>query len=1107
MLREPGSALSALKDPLSNALLSTKQNQMLTVIILSSMLTSSIPNHEPNSIKVISRKLGSLGQKIPVEPTGKCEAPFKKSRSANRKIAPQPKEYSHANLMNLNIPVEDSNTAELGTSVDLERRTFTLEDATFSHILSIDPNSSMNQPKESSHCPRSSVPKDLRISGTETEIVQGTVSETVCDSSPPAEVVNVNEGFFHNLFPFTMESLGEPPRAPVDPQNTALYLSSVVQSSTSTVGTTVEVPGALPHENGDESAIAVSNERHRTSPSLPSTSSSVRPQSIPPSLNPPEWAADTSSTVCVACNSRFTMMRRRHHCRTCGRLLCATCTPHRVPLPPSFSHSSAYSSPEGSLLRLVSGSIATSDGSNKARLHRVCIQCFHQMFGSPPAQACSPPTITVESSPAAMSASQTQVPPLESLAEAESVAPQTIPQRRPLPPSLVVSRLKDDCLIPSASSKSSWPPLVIATTPELVLESQPSDDRVRDLLATDGGMVTFAVTRNLHVLVSIVSGDIWSFISHGLYTVGQEEVCLLLRQREGETIPPIDALVQYFLLYDLAFSPWCSDFRTPMRPTTTNNTAFVPPLDEGFCLLLPNPFTGQQQRQQQLSSSTWFDGACCDFLYVHASPPHAESLTDLLCLLPTPPFLIALILRHPNEVTWATRHPLRLLLTLSRACNDAFPLISDRDRSPAFSNNDAAASSVLSLCDGGSGSGAVCCFHVPELNILVSGLGGRGELRLQLLLRRSAHEHVRRALRSVGHEESLLFGLTGNFCPTADCHLAVSDSAAGLTTELTPHDSADPSKTVVGASFVLIEGVGGCNSSLSVVEDGCVARLTTEQFKALLTHMRNASPLQLRIETAQGLSTTSSFNGGIITVNWIDEPALIHFTSLHCSWVDGRLVEPRCTFVIPREQQLRHWLMRQGLSDDGNDDVVVDVGPRIAWTRLHNLASRPVYAVDNRSGEVLDLFAVFNAVAATSVNALFPYSRQLRKANHRSISLRILLQPPNTFNFFIGSNSSPGSGHRRTKSLIPSPKNSNWWKVVSNAEGEASSSPGPLISDPGYVNGLDSALIPLLDGLVHNISCSWFFDSTSDSKLVIQCAEDPLTAPGLLLEFDFDLLD
>ncbi|KAL5103339.1 Zinc finger FYVE domain-containing protein 9 [Taenia crassiceps] len=1046
---------------------------------------------ESKSLKVLSRKPDSLDQLIPAEPMEKCEASSGASISTDRKSIPQTQELLQTNLMSSNIPLDDYNTAEPGTSVDLERQTFTLEDPTISHALSADPNSSINQSKAPSQAPRSITLKDLRISGTETEIMQGTISDTVCDNAP-VEVVDANEGFSCNLFPVTMESLGELPRAPQGSQNTA----AIAQSSTSTVDTTAGAPAALLGETGDENAIAVSTERRRMSSSLPSTSSPVQPQSVPLSLEPPEWAADTSSTVCVACNSRFTMLRRRHHCRTCGRLLCATCTPHRVPLPPAFSPSSAYSSPEGSLLRLVSGPNATSGGSNEPRLHRVCVQCFRQMFRSFPAQAFPPPTITVESAPTTTSALRIQVPSRETPEGAESVASQTIPSRRSLSPSLVVSTLKDDCLIPSATSTPSWPPLVIATTPELVLEFQPSDDRVSNLLAADGGAVTFAVTRNLHILVSIVGGDVWSFISHGLYTVGQEEVCLLLRRREGETIPPVDALVQYFLLYDLAFFPWRPNVRSRTRSATTNSAASAPPLDEGSCLLLPNPLTAQQQRQQQTLPSTWFDGACCGFLYVHANARHAESLTDLLCLLPTPPFLIALILRHPNEVAWATRHPLRLLLTLSRSCNYAFPLVSDRDRPPLFSTNSAAASSVLSLCGEGNGNGAVLSFYVPELNILISGLDGKGELRLQLLLRRSVHEHVRRVLKSVGHGESLLFGLTGNFCPTADCHFAVGGSAAGLTTELTPHDSVDLNQMVVGPP------------SLSVVEDGCVARLTTEQFKALLSHIRSASPLQLRIETARGLPTASSLNGGLITVNWIDEPTPIHFTSLHCSLIDGRFVEPRCTFVIPREQQLRQWLIRQRLADDGIEDVVMDVGPRIAWTRLHSLASRPVYATDNRSGEVLDLVAVFNAVAATFINALFPYSRQLRKANHRSISLRILLQPPNTFNFFIGSNSTLGSGHRRNKSLVPSTTNSDWWRVVNNVEEEVpSSSPGPLISDPGYVNGLDSALIPLLDGLVHNISCSWFFDSTPGSRGEMQSAVDPLTAPGLLLEFDFDLLD
>ncbi|VDO15320.1 unnamed protein product [Rodentolepis nana] len=88
-------------------------------------------------------------------------------------------------------------------------------------------------------------------------------------------------------------------------------------------------------------------------------------------------------------------------------------------------------------------------------------------------------------------------------------------------------------------------------------------------------------------------------------------------------------------------------------------------------------------------------------------------------------------------------------------------------------------------------------------------------------------------------------------------------------------------------------------------------------------------------------------------------------------------------------------------------------------------------------------------------------------------------------------------------------EDSDWWKVESAPIGQdgARSLPRPLISEPAYVNGVDSAMIPLLNGLVHNISCSWFFDDAQEQPEAAMTEEDELTAPGFLLEFDFDLLD
>ena len=38
------------------------------------------------------------------------------------------------------------------------------------------------------------------------------------------------------------------------------------------------------------------------------------------------WVPDTEAEVCMACQrTRFSQLRRRHHCRNCGHLICSSC--------------------------------------------------------------------------------------------------------------------------------------------------------------------------------------------------------------------------------------------------------------------------------------------------------------------------------------------------------------------------------------------------------------------------------------------------------------------------------------------------------------------------------------------------------------------------------------------------------------------------------------------------------------------------------------------------------------------------------------------------------------------------------------------------------------
>ncbi|CAG4978952.1 unnamed protein product [Colias eurytheme] len=47
----------------------------------------------------------------------------------------------------------------------------------------------------------------------------------------------------------------------------------------------------------------------------------------------PEWVPDIAAPACMRCAASFTAFRRRHHCRNCGKVFCASCSSNSIPLP------------------------------------------------------------------------------------------------------------------------------------------------------------------------------------------------------------------------------------------------------------------------------------------------------------------------------------------------------------------------------------------------------------------------------------------------------------------------------------------------------------------------------------------------------------------------------------------------------------------------------------------------------------------------------------------------------------------------------------------------------------------------------------------------------
>ncbi|TMW45534.1 hypothetical protein DOY81_009386 [Sarcophaga bullata] len=47
---------------------------------------------------------------------------------------------------------------------------------------------------------------------------------------------------------------------------------------------------------------------------------------------PPIWVPDNMAAGCMQCSAKFTMIKRRHHCRACGKVLCSVCCSQKFKL-------------------------------------------------------------------------------------------------------------------------------------------------------------------------------------------------------------------------------------------------------------------------------------------------------------------------------------------------------------------------------------------------------------------------------------------------------------------------------------------------------------------------------------------------------------------------------------------------------------------------------------------------------------------------------------------------------------------------------------------------------------------------------------------------------
>ncbi|KAF7258507.1 hypothetical protein EG68_03749 [Paragonimus skrjabini miyazakii] len=242
-------------------------------------------------------------------------------------------------------------------------------------------------------------------------------------------------------------------------------------------------------------------------------------------LREPVWAPDNAFSACMICAISFTLIRRRHHCRACGRLLCATCCNRRIRLPFTCRPSASRRSCDETQPFIDMQHKSNVDGIRghaqllfSNRPARVCSECFELLSKPDPLRfslktSYQPPSPKRQRSVAPLT-------PCEDASEPVQFTPQDHLKSQsfafPIDRTnitLAYDKRCDSLLYPLESSgigdsprqSNCWPPLVISVHAALVLQYNPSPELLISLLTIRSQSGTQQVSATVDKLLTTES--------------------------------------------------------------------------------------------------------------------------------------------------------------------------------------------------------------------------------------------------------------------------------------------------------------------------------------------------------------------------------------------------------------------------------------------------------------------------------------------------------------------------------------------------------------------------------------------------------------------------
>uniref|UniRef100_A0A915B519 FYVE-type domain-containing protein n=1 Tax=Parascaris univalens TaxID=6257 RepID=A0A915B519_PARUN len=539
----------------------------------------------------------------------------------------------------------------------------------------------------------------------------------------------------------------------------------------------------------------------------------------------PVWIADADTTSCMLCCAKFTLILRRHHCRSCGRVLCAQCSAHKAVLPymkdaskkfkvcePCFQtlkriddYEKGIGSQENSTNPCMNEAGASSSTAPVDVPRMKSVLKVKSSDGNEEAGESAERSSTLGEVSRRSVTFRDGVNPGEGDVDRGANSVSNIPEPSSLIPkpkkkrASVIRRVKElrmeeenICLLPKEADDPIYTRNVDGSIEKVNVEEA-------DRLLTNGQVIAVAISRNLWCDIKICKldccglGRVMCICSCGMLAVGLDEILIVHDLDEDEHCSiPIDIIRRIREIYEFSLKPQNESFDEKMGIRAAH---------------LRVPTLHSTLHKNELS-----EFAARDILLFRPSLQCFDNL-----ILPSSPFLVACFI-HQCEKLWALAIPNRLLYRIGlQASYYPTPIVNRRMRDPVYSSfSDTTVLKVFTDFRNWS---------YRMLRVYGSTLDLQDD-ESRLVIPSWAKSDLRNLVES--NRNMIAFAL--DFNADADSHLVCEQDAAG-TYRTHVFTTGVTARKVTGASFIIVDGAlksGDVPLSVSVVEDGIAIRLRAD---------------------------------------------------------------------------------------------------------------------------------------------------------------------------------------------------------------------------------------------------------------------------------------